>query len=233
MAKWSVNDIYLFTNFLTMKNQAGGISDIDLFYMWNSEQGAYQEDLLGKWQNRNNGKSGMNTGFILNETQKQKLAVFMIPKTIDIVNGVATKPEDFIYELGLRMNATGGTAGSKINKINHGQIWAVSKSVIDAPSISDDSYYCVEYEDYYSILPNSVSGTVSLDYVAQCRDIKWGYVYDTEERQIYNKGLSVQPQWSQNIIIEITKRALTSLGVRFKDQDFTQFGKVNTATGDS
>jgi len=73
MAKWSVNDILNFTKFLTRKNQAGGISAKDLFYAWNSEQTALFEDLKGRWQSRNNGKEGQNTGLVENETILTKL----------------------------------------------------------------------------------------------------------------------------------------------------------------
>lgn len=229
---WSVDDINKHVLWLTNKNQAGGISSDDLFYMWNTEQSAYQEDLLGKWQNRNNGKSGLNTGLILNETTKQKLSPFTVTEDVTIVNGTATKPSAFIYEVGIRMNATGGTAGSEIIKINQGQIPSVNKSVIDSPSVPNDLYYTAEYEDYYSLFPSTVAGTISLDYIAECRDIKWGYSFDTDGRQVYNPGISVQPQWGKNTIIEITKRALKSLGVHFKDSDFMNFGKENIMTGD-
>lgn len=228
---WSVNEIFGFVKYLTLKNQAGSISATDLFYMWNNEQNAYQDDLLGKWQNRANGKTGANTGLILNETIKQKLSPFTLPITLTIASGVVTKPTDFIYELALRMNATGGTAGSRIDKIDHDQIYSVIESVIDAPSVPNDLYYAVEYENYYQLYPTNVAGNVSLDYVAQCRDIKWGFTYDADKRQVYNAGTSVQPQWSQNVIVEITKRALKSLGLHFKDQDFEQYGQSNIQTG--
>ena len=229
---WSVNDIYRFTRFLTNKNQSGGISSDDLFFMWNSEQSAYQEDILGHWESGSNGKSGVNTGLILNQTDKQKLAIFTIATTLTISSGAVTKPSDFIYEMALRMNATGGTAGSRISKPNPSQLYAVNGSVIDAPSVANDLYYATEYEDYYSLLPSSVAGTVSLDYVAACRDIKWAFTFDANNRQVYNAGLSVQPQWNQNTIITITKRALKSLGVHFKDADFAQFGQSTIKTGD-
>lgn len=44
--------------------------------------------------------------------------------------------------------------------------------------------------------------------------------------------VSVQPQWNQIDIVEITKRALKSLGVSFKDSDFTNFGNSVIQSGD-
>lgn len=232
MAIWNVNQIYEHLLWLTNKNQAGGISSDDFFYQWNTEQSSYQEDLLGRWQRSGNGKTGANTGIVLNQTMIQKLAPFTIAETLTIVAGAVTKPSDFIYEVGLRINATGGTAGKKINKINHGQKSYVTESVIDAPSVANDLYYAIEYEDYYSLLPITVAGTVELDYIAECRDIKWGYTFDADGRQVYNAGTSIQPQWSKNTVIEITKRSLKSLGVHFKDKDFENFGQTNILTGD-
>ncbi len=43
--------------------------------------------------------------------------------------------------------------------------------------------------------------------------------------------VSVQPQWLQPDVIEITKRTLKSLGVHFTQQDFEQFGNSVINTG--
>lgn len=228
---WDVNEIYGFLKWLINKNQAGGISATDFFYAWNAQQYSYQEDLLGRWQSKANGKTGVNTGLIENQTIDQKLTPFTLPSTLTIASGAVTKPEDFMYELGIRMNAVGGTAGSRIAKIDHSKIYAVTASVIDAPSVTNNLYYAIEYEDYYSLLPSSVTGTVSLDYIAKCVDVVWGWVYDTDFRQKYYEPTSVQPQWDQNSIITITERTLKSLGVHFKDGDFAQYGQSAIQTG--
>lgn len=228
---WSVNNIFEGTKFLLRKNQAGSISATDLFYAWNIEQNAYHSDLLGKWQNRNNGKTGQNTGLLLDETIMTKLSPFTIPGSVDIVSGAATKPTDFIYGLARRLSLN--SIEYLVTKINHGQIWYVNNDPIDPPSITDGTYYIVEYEDYYSVLPSTATGNLLLDYIAQCEDIIWGFTFDAQGRQVYNPGTSVQPKWNTPTIIEITKRTLTSFGISFKDKDFENFGRVNTQTGDS
>ncbi|HRH55225.1 MAG TPA: hypothetical protein PLN38_17970, partial [Chitinophagales bacterium] len=77
------------------------------------------------------------------------------------------------------------------------------------------------------------TGSLLLDYVAQPENIVWGFTYDAQNRKVYNAGLSIQPKWQDPTIITITKRALTSFGVSYKDKDFTNFGDKNTITGDS
>lgn len=223
---WNVDQIYSCIKFILNKNQAGGISDTDLFYAWNMEQYAYHEDLVGKWQARANGKQGINTGLIQNEVTMTKLLPFTIPITIDIVAGQGIKPSDLIYTLALRINDV------KVFQVDHDQIWAVKDDVIDPPSIDDDSYYYTEYLNYYSFLPVSVT-SFDLDYVASCTDINWAFTFDGNGRQVYDAANSVQPKWGQNTIVEITKRTLTSFGVHFEDSNFTEFGKSNTTTGDS
>ncbi len=226
---WSVNDIYKLVLFLTRKNQSSSISSTDLFYAWNTEQTAYFQDLLGRWQNRNNGKSGANTGLIENETIMTKLSPFTIPIALTITAHKATKPSDFVYELALRIN------GEEVNKINHNQIFAVNKSVIDPASTTDNKFYAVEYEDYYDLLPTTLPTAsiteLTLDYIKQPANILWGYTFDADNRQVYNAGTSVQPEWLFNDVIEITKRTLTSFGVSYKDNDFQNFGKTTIATG--
>lgn len=222
---WTVDDIMKLTKFLSRKNQAGSISATDLFYSWNTEQNMYHSDIVGRWQARANGKQGANTGLILNERILEELSPFTITETLTISSGQTTKPDDFNFRLAARIG------GVKVTFINQGQIAEVNKSVIDPPSITDECYYATEYEDYYSFLPNTVTSVV-LDYVANPRDIKWGFSYDADNRQVYNSATSVQPQWNNTTIIEITKRALTNLGVSFKDQDFLNYGRTAQATGD-
>lgn len=222
---WSVNDIYILCQKLTRKNQAGGISATDLFYLWNAEQNMYYQDVVGRWQSRNNGKTGMNTGLIQNETIIGELSPFIIPVDLVVTNGVSDKPADLIYRLAMRVNGVDAT------KINHNQIASVNGSVIDPPSIATDTYYFMEYEDYYKFLPSTVDAA-ELDYVAACTDIVWGYTWDANGRQVYNAGSSTQPKWNTPTIITITKRALSNLGISFKDQDFLNYGRTAQATGD-
>jgi hypothetical protein len=228
--RWNVNDIYQLYLKLSKKNQAGGISATDLFYYWNTEQNMYHQDIVGRWQARANGKTGINTGLIQNETILSDLAIFTIPASLTIIAAKATKPDDFIFRMAARINS------KKVTFINPDQKASVSDSVIDPPSTTDNCYYGIEYEDYCSLLPATLPTvsitTMELDYVAACNDVKWGYTFDANDRQVYNPGTSVQPKWNTPTIITITKRALTNLGVSFKDQDFLNFGRTAQASGD-
>lgn len=299
---WNVNNVFLFMQKLINKSAAGGVSDEDLFYFWNSQQRAYQADLLGRFQRNNNGKEGANTGLIENETILTKLLPFTKNATLTITSGVAAKPIKFIYTLALRINDV------KVFKVTQDRIWAVKDDVIDPPSITDDSYYYTEYSDGYHFLPTTVT-SVSLDYLESPTDIVWAYTFDTDGRQVYNQSgitkvdvifggvgyttptitfsapatggvqatgtltvvggvitavvmtnvgngyagltptftitgssttpanlasptVSVQPQWDDISIEEITRRTLKELGVHFKDVDFANFGNNAIQTGD-
>lgn len=221
----TVDYLYTFVRQLIKKNMAGGLTSTNFDVQWNDAQGSYQDDLLGRFQSRSNGKTGMNTGLIEDETILQKLSPFIIPETLTIASGTADKPDDFIYRLGLRIN------GYDCYKINYGQIASVNHSVIDPPSVVNNTYYFVEYEDYYSFLPNTVT-SASLDYIRTPLNVRWGFTWDSQDRQIYNIGTSTQPEWDSNSCREITKRMLTNLGVSFKDNDFANFGKSVQLTGE-
>lgn len=222
---WNVNDIFELTKRLTKKNQAGSITATDLFYMWNTEEAMYHNDIVGRWQSRSNGKSGNNTGLILNETILSDLAPFTLSVPITISSGNGDKPDDFIFKLGIRVG------NYKVDVINSGQIPSVMASVIDPPSVTDNKYYAIQYEDYYSFLPDTIT-SATLDYIAAPTGVKWGFTLDSNGRQVYNAGTSVQPKWDDNTIVSITKRALTNFGVSFKDQDFSNYGRQAQATGD-
>jgi hypothetical protein len=226
----SVDYCYQFALKLIKKNQAGGLASKDFEYQWNDAQGSYQDDLLGRFQARSNGKTGINTGLIEDETILQKLAPFTKPVNLTIASGNADKPIDFVYRLALRVN------GVDAYKINPGQIANVNASAIDTPSTTTDTYYFVEYEDYYYFLPRTLPTvsitTAQLDYIKTPENVIWGYTFDANGRQVYNPGTSVQPSWDNNSCREITKRMLTNLGVAFKDNDFANFGKSVQMTGE-
>lgn len=226
----SVDYIYNYVLDLLNKNQAGGLGNEKFERLWNGEQSAYMDDLLGKWQLRNNGKTGLNTGLIQDETILQKLAPFTKPVTLTIMAANADKPSDFVYRLALRIN------GKDCYKINHGQIATVNDSVIDAPSTATDTYYFTEYQGYYYFLPRTLPTvsitTAALDYIYTPTNIKWGFTYATNGQQIYDVGSSIQPLWLTNDCREITKRVLKSMGLTFKDKDFENFGNSVIQTGD-
>lgn len=222
----SVDYLYQFALKLMKKNQAGGLKSLEFTYHWNDAQGSYQDDLLGRFQARNNGKTGANTGLIEDETILQKLSPFTKPTTLTITTGDAPKPTDFVYRVGLRIN------GYDVYKINPNQIANVNASVIDPPSVSDNKYYFVEYEGYYYFLPRTGMSAATLDYIRTPPNVVWGFTFDTDGRQVYNPGTSVQPLWDNNSCREITKRMFTNLGVAFKDKDFENFGKSVQLTGE-
>ncbi len=222
---WNINDVKTFIQYLINKNQAGGITVAQFQQAFNAEQAAYMDDLVGRFQNRNTSKEGQNTGLIQNETIMQKLSPFTTPTNLSVSDGEAVKPYGLIYTLALRAN------GYEVVPITHGQIASVNKSVIDAPSIDDNTYYYTEFLNYFYVLPSTIP-TVALDYIRAPEDVVWGYTLNAYLRQVYDPSTSVQPLWDANSIVEITKRTLKTLGVHFKDSDFAQFGSATIATGD-
>ncbi len=222
--QWTVENIYKFSLYLINKLQSAYVSPTDLFYAFNSEQRAYQSDLLGRFQARNNGKTGANTGISENEVVLTKLNPFTKPVTLSVASGVANKPTDFIYGLAARID------GFEVYMINKGQIQFVTNSVIDPPSILDNVYYATEYQAYYQIWPSTVT-EMEVDYISDPVDVVWGFTLDGQGRPVYNSATSVQPQWLNPDIIEITKRTLKSLGVRFSSQDFQNYANSVITTG--
>ena len=175
----SVDYLYKFSLRLIKKNQAGGLTSLEFADFWNDSQSAFMSDLLGRFQLRSNGKTGANTGLILDETILQKLSPFTKPAALTIATGTSDKPTGLAYRLAMRIN------GVDCFKINHNQIATVNASVIDPPSITEDSYYFIEYEDYYSFLPTTVTAA-ALDYIEVPANVVWAYTFDADGRQVYN-----------------------------------------------
>ena len=221
----STDYLYQFTLGLIRKNQSGGLKQTDFCYFWNAAQAGYQDDLVGRFQNRSNTKEGANTGLIEDETIIIKLTPFMLPVTINVVNGQATKPTDFIYTLAMRVG------NFKVYQVDKDEIQDILNSVIDPPSIPQNRYYFTEYQNYYLLFPSTVT-SISLDYIQTPPDIVWGFTFDVNGRQVYDAGTSVQPLWSNNSCREITQRMLKLIGVSFSSQDFEMFGQTVLAAGE-
>lgn len=211
--------------FIMRKNQAGGLNATQFQQVFNSEQSAYLSDLLGRWQNRGNGKSGLNTGLVENETILTKLAPFTVNNGMSIIAGDAVKPVDFVYLLAMRINNT------QVQSLPKSQLAAALSSVIDGPSVADDIYYFTEYENYFSYFPNTVT-VADLDYIRRPVDVVWGYTLDANNRQVYDPGTSIDPQWDDIDCIEITRRCLKTLGVSFQDANFSNYGASVINSGD-
>jgi len=220
----NVNDLYVFTQKLIRKNQSGSLTSTEFNTFWNDAQRAYMGDLLGRFQLRSNGKLGMNTGLILNETILTKLAPFTKTETLTVTAGSTTKPTGLIFRLALRVG------DYDVYFINHGQISSVKNSAIDPPSITDNKYYAYEIEGTYKFLPTATPNAV-IDYIVDVTDIVWGYTLDGNNRQVYSSGASTQSKWDDISNMEITKRMLQDIGVSFKDRDFQNFGSQTIQTG--
>jgi hypothetical protein len=221
---WSVDQIYGYLRFLVRKNQAGSISATEFFYAWNSEQNDFFQDLKGRFQARNNGKEGANTGLIENERIEIKLSPFIKTTTVAIAGGLGNRPADFSYLMAFRIN------DREVRHINKDQIASVFNNVIDPPSEDNNCYYFTPYQSQYKFLPVTVT-SADIDYLASPIDVSWAYTLDGAGRQVYNPVSSVQPQWMQDEIIEITERTLKKFGLSYKDGDFAQYGNSVINTG--
>lgn len=224
---WSIDTLRQFTLFLIRKNQSAGITFSEFQNVFNAEQRTYMNDLLGPFQQQQRPKSvSQQTGLIQNETIIQKLSPFIKPYDLPIVSSKGYKPGDFIYEMGMRIDAYRAT------RVNHDQIYAAENDVIDPPDASAGTYYFTEYLNYFMFLPAGLTKTGKLDYVGEPTDAIWAYTINAYGRQIYDPVNSVQPLWDGISLVEIVKRSLRMLGVSFKDDDFEQFAEGTIVTGD-
>lgn len=219
----TVDYLYQYTLNLMKKNQAGAVGSIEWARHWNGESSALQDDLLGRFQARSNGKTGLNTGLLENETILQKLSPFTKNATVTIAGGNGNKPSDFKYLLALRIN------GDHVFHVNKNQIATVNDSVIDPPNITEGTYYYTDYQGFYSFLPSTVTSAL-IDYISSPVDVLWGFSI-VGGRQVYNSGTSTQSQWDDASNREICKRVLNTLGVAYKDGDFANFGQHVINTG--
>jgi hypothetical protein len=213
---WSVDDIFSFSKHLINKAQRGEYTPAAFYLFWNAEQRSFQQDLLGRFQEA---KQNHGAGVIVNTPVLKSLTPFIKKVTVVPASGVVAYPSDFKSELALRAN------GYRVIHFNPNQRTAITDSVIDPPSVADNKYYYTEYNNGFEVLP-AATPSVIIDYIADCRDVVWGYINDAAtDLPTYSAGTSTQPQWNNGDVAEITKRTLKLLGVHFSDRDFTNFGQ--------
>ncbi len=221
---WTTQQLWGFTTTLLNKPQSGNLTPTMFFYAFNSQQRLYMSDIIGRFQARNTGKAGVNTGLILNEVDLTKLSPFTKLTTLPVVAGNATKPADFIYQLAVRIN------GKEVIIINKGQKAFILNSVIESPSAAMGKYYATEYQDYYEVLPSTVTN-MDLDYISDVVDAVYATIPDGNGRPVYDPGNSVNPLWDTISLCEIVQRTLKPYGVHFTSADFQNFGNGTIQTG--
>lgn len=217
---WTTNDIFNCYLYLIRKNQSSSVSPQDFFFNWNLESRAYYADLRGRFNKNNNSKTGLDTGLAENQVIITTLSPLIHNVTIPVVAGQVPKPANFSYLMAIRDTAS----QERVYSFNKDQKFSIVGSVIDPPSDEALSFYYTEYGTYFEVLPADMAN-VDLDYLSSPVDIVWGYTLDGNNRFVYNPATSVQPEWSQTSIDEITKRSLKSTGVSFQNQDYVQYGQ--------
>lgn len=204
------------------KNQAGSVSATEFGYLFNSEQIAYMNDLLGVWQRNNNSKQGNLTGLIENQTILNKLLPFTKESPIEFNNGVGTGVQDYVYILAITY------LGHKMFYLTKDQLYNMQTDVIDPPSFSDNKYYFTDiYIDgsgkRFLSYPSINDSLAKLYYVDTPDPVLWNYTI-VGGRQVYSSSGSTQPLWDELTAQEICNRCLKKLGVHFKDGDFVNYG---------
>ncbi len=206
------------------KNQAGSLSATEFGYLFNSEQIAMMNDLLGVWQKNNNSKQGNLTGLIENQTILNKLVPFTVKTDMEVTDGVCICPDDYVYILSCTY------LGYKVFYLTKDQLFNMQTDVIDPPSISDKKYYFTDiYESNRKKLLMYPKITVAggekpvLYTVNPPTPVLWNFTI-VSGRQVYASAGSVQPLWDELTAQEICNRCLKKLGVHFKDGDFVNYG---------
>lgn len=213
----NVNDLYRITRGFINKNQAGGLNVSDFQDTFNTAQDQYFSDLVGRFQQYQNGRSIPRVGIADNETVTTKLSPFIENASVALSGGVGVKPDGFIRLLAMRYGTT------KVFRVEHDKKWSAESSYIDPPSATN--VYYTEYSTFWSILPTSGVSSVTIDYLRKPARIVWNYSTDADGRYVYQSSGSVDPEWDDISTLEIATRCMKILGVHFKDADFMNYGQ--------
>ena len=222
----NINTIKEWFDFVTNKYQKGYFSGDEFTALFNRNQLAYYDFLIGHMEQYQPGRPVPRIGLGMTENVTTKLSPFIKTATLTVTSQNATKPTS---DNGFgRLIAMYDSTGKKIDRVEHDRKPGRIESTVLPPA--NNPFY-VEYATTWQIFPSAIT-QVQIDYLPpKPDDAVWGY-NDSTGREIYNAGTSTNPLWYDTEITAIMARMLKEVGVVLDDAQISNYGQSVINMGD-
>lgn len=223
----NINTIKEWFDFVTNKYQKGYFSGDEFTALFNRNQLAYYDFLIGHMEQYQPGRPVPRIGLGMTENVTTKLSPFIRSSTLTVTSQNATKPP--ANEGGFaRLIAMYDSTGKKIDRVEHDRKAGRIESTVLTPA--NNPFY-VEYATTWQIFPSAIT-QVRIDYLpSKPDDVVWAY-NDTSGREVYTETGSENPLWYDTEITAIMARMLKEVGVVLDDPQISNYGQSVINMGD-
>lgn len=221
-----INDLFLTVKYIANKNAQGYITSTEFNkILLPNAQRDYQNYLLGLIQSFQQGRPIAPVEIGGNEIIMQKLSPFVSAPTQLNIDGTggALYPNNYIYPYAMFTD----DMANPISWITASQLASYTGSVIDP--IANNPVYLI-LNSKFQFYPITLV-KAKLIYVRTPVDGVWGYVTETNGREVYSVDLSTQIEWMQNDYSEIIARVLRQVGVNLSAQQVIQYAEEIKSKG--
>lgn len=203
-----VNQVYQVMTYSLAKNkQQGYFSPDDFYTVINQAQRSYLDYLMGEYQKYQLQRPIAVVEFGQNQRIRQSLAPLIYGAILhpNTTSGIAGFPSD--YEYVDNMWSVYGIYNVRF--VQQDRLDSYVHSTIDP--VIQNPVYLIQHEGFH-FYPENI-GDTRLSYVRTPPSIVWGFLYDSNNRHVYNPATSQQPIWAETDILQIIVRALQLCGI--------------------
>lgn len=223
----TVDEAFRLLNFITRKNQNGGITASNFNLLINRAQYSYMDYLIGEFQKYLPGKPMAAVEFGQNQDIRQRLTPFIktpSPLTIDGVTGIAPYPADFQAADAMYY----GQYNRRVKYIQQDRLDSHLNSYID-PILTSPIYLTIDTG--LQFFPINL-GIARFSYIGTPAAIVWNSTTDIYGRQIFTTVGSVNPAWYELDMMQVIVRALSMIGVNLQLNAVQQYAAMIKNTGE-
>lgn len=218
----TINEAYLFTQFVSNKKQNGYIKPDD----WNTLAPIMQlsliNDRLGNVKRYRPGEPVPPWGFGLTQKTREELRPISVkPTTTPVVAGLAAIPADYLYY------DTVTAGGKNVIEVTEDEIAELNNNTIIPPS-TQFPYFTIHSEGIF-VYPTSIT-SIALSYIRKPATPVWAYTIVNDE-PIYDAGSSQDFEVSPGAQLEIVMLILQAVGVSLNLQEVLQYSLMSEQQG--
>lgn len=216
----SVDEVYKIMQIILQKNKQDGYLDSDTFQtVINEAQRNYLDYLMGEYQKYQLQRPIAVVEIGQNQRIRQSLAplIYGVVLSPNTSTGIASFPYDFEYVDAMNNPST----FARVRFVQQDSLDSYYNDPIDP--VATNPIYLIKHEGF-QFYPVNI-GSTNLSYVRTPPSIVWGYVLDSNEREVYNPATSQQPIWADTDMHEIIVRALMAIGTGLQVKDVVQYSQ--------
>ncbi len=198
-------------------NQVGNISPDQLNIYFKRAQLEIVNDLFGNKEEYQPGRPVPRKSFEVTSVISDELANLVAASEFPMTNGVAPKPNDYMYIIPPMEASVSNPASLSWTPVvftTHGEKPMRLQSQINYPE--EDSPVAINYNTFFQVYPNMTTGRIT--YIRKPADPRWGYT-TVNSAPVYNSATSQNFELPESVHMKICQKVLEYYGISLRDPD--------------